>query len=75
MIFDAFNPEHVKTKSLSDKKLSKNEGHISYTEKDYIDFQLPRNKQSLEEFKIQRSKFRGWRENHHPKNFLSWILW
>ena len=42
-------------KAYLDEKLSKIEGHLSFLEKDYNDFKLQYNKQSVEEILFQRA--------------------
>ena len=45
----------VINKVYLDEKLSKINGHISYIEKDYNEFKLEHNKQSVEDILIQRA--------------------
>ena len=42
-------------KGYLDEKIFKRKGNISYIEKDYIDFNLQYNKQSVEEVLVQRT--------------------
>ena len=53
--FEASDPDDVINKSFLDKKLSKIEGHISLVEKDYKEFNLKNNKQSVEEILIEKT--------------------
>ena len=53
--FEASDPDDVINKSFLDKKLSKIEGHISLVEKDYNEFNLKNNKQSVEEILIEKT--------------------
>ena len=53
--FKAVNDEDVINKCYLDEKLKKINGHISYIEKDYNEFKLQYNKQSVEEILIQRA--------------------
>ena len=46
--------EYVINKAYLDEKLSKKEGRLSFLENDYIEFKLQCNKESAEEFLIQR---------------------
>ena len=48
-IFEAVNDEDVINKSFLYEKLKKIDGHISYLEKDYNEFENQYNKQSVEE--------------------------
>ena len=48
--FEAINDEDGKNKAYLDEKLSKKEGHLSFLEKDYSEFQLQHNKQSRRNF-------------------------
>ena len=52
--FEAVDDKDVINKAYLDKKLKKIDGHISYIEKDYIEFKLQYNKQSVEDILIQR---------------------
>ena len=47
--FEPSNDEDVIKKASSDKKVSKIEGHFSYIAKDYHEFELLSNRQSVEE--------------------------
>ena len=53
--FEAINDEDVINKVYLDEKLKKINGHIAYFEKNYNDFKLKYNKQSVEEILIQRA--------------------
>ena len=53
--FEASDPDDVINKSFLDKKLSRIEGHISLVEKDYNEFKLKNNKQSVEEIIIEKT--------------------
>ena len=53
--FEAVDDEDVINKAYLDEKLKKIDGHISYLEKDYNEFKIQYNKQSLEEILIQRA--------------------
>ena len=53
--FNAVNNEDVINKCYLDEKLLKINGHISKLEKDFIEFKLQYNKQSVEEILIQRA--------------------
>ena len=53
--FEPVNNEDVINKSYLDEKLKKIDGHISYIEKDYNEFKLQYNKQSVEEILNQRA--------------------
>ena len=53
--FEAVNNEDVINKVYLDEKLLKKEGHISYCEKDYNNFKLQYNKQSVEDMLLQRA--------------------
>ena len=53
--FEPTDDSDVINKSYLDEKLKKIDGHISYIEKDYNEFKLQYNKQSVEEFLIQRA--------------------
>ena len=53
--FEAVNDEDVINKAYLDEKLKKINGHISYIEKDYNEFKIQYNKQSVEEILIQRA--------------------
>ena len=54
-IFEAVNDEDVINKSFLDEKLLKINGRLSKLEKDYNEFKLQYNKQSVEEISIQRA--------------------
>ena len=53
--FKAVNDEDVINKAYLDEKLLKIDGHLSKLEKDYNEFKLQYNKQSVEEILIQRA--------------------
>ena len=53
--FKAVNDEDVINKAHLDEKLEKIEGHLSKFEKDYNEFKIQYNKQSVEEILIQRA--------------------
>ena len=53
--FEAVNDEHVIYKRFLDDKLLKVNGLLSSSEKDYNEFQLQYNEQSVEENSIQRA--------------------
>ena len=53
--FNAINDEDVINKGYLDEKLFKINGHLSKLEKDYNEFKLQYNKQSVEEILIQRA--------------------
>ena len=53
--FKAVDDEDVLNKAYLDKKLKKIDGHISYNEKDYNEFKLEYNKQSIEDIFVQRA--------------------
>ena len=53
--FKPVDNEDVKNKGYLDEKLLKINGHLSNLEKDYNEFKLQYNKQSLEEILIQRA--------------------
>ena len=53
--FKAVNNEDVINKAYLDEKLLKIDGHLSKLEKDYNEFKLQYNKQSVEEILIQRA--------------------
>ena len=53
--FEPTDDLDVINKAYLDEKLSKINGHISYIEKDYNEFKLQYNKQSIEEILIQRA--------------------
>ena len=53
--FEPVNNEDVINKAYLDAKLSKIDGHISYIEKDYNEFKLQYNKQSVEDILIQKA--------------------
>ena len=54
-IFDSTHNSDVINKAYLDEKLKKKDGHISYIEKDYNEFKLQYNKQSVEDISIQRA--------------------
>ena len=47
--------ENVVNNDYLDRKISKTEGHIIFTEKDFIEFKMLSNKQSVEKILIQRA--------------------
>ena len=53
--FKPIDNADVINKGYLDEKLKKIDGHISYIEKDYNEFKLQYNKQSVEEILIQRA--------------------
>ena len=53
--FEAVDDSDVINKCYLDEKLKKINGHISYIEKDYNEFKLQYNKQSVEDILIQRA--------------------
>ena len=53
--FEPIDDSDVINKRFLDEKLSKIEGQISYFEKDYNEFKLQYNKQSVEDILIQRA--------------------
>ena len=53
--YEAVNDEDVINKSFLDEKFSKINGHLSLFEKDYNEFKLQYNKQSIEEILIQKA--------------------
>ena len=53
--FEAVNDEDVINKGYLDEKLLKIDGHISLLEKDYNEFKLQYNKQSVEDVLVQRA--------------------
>ena len=53
--FEAIDNEDVINKGYLDSKLLKIDGHLSKLEKDFNEFKLQYNKQSVEEILIQRS--------------------
>ena len=53
--FEPIDDSDVINKSYLDEKLKKINGHISYIEKDYSEFKLQYNKQSLEDILIRRA--------------------
>ena len=53
--FEAIDDTDIINKAYLDEKVSKINGHISYIEKDYNEFKLEYNKQSVEEVLIQRA--------------------
>ena len=53
--FEPSNNENVINKGYQDEKLKKIVGHISFIEKDYNEFKLQYNKQSVEEVLVQRA--------------------
>ena len=53
--FDAVNDEDVINKGFLDEKLLKINGHLSKLEKDFNDFKLQYNKQSVEDILVQRA--------------------
>ena len=53
--FEAIDDSDVINKAYFDDRLKKIDGHIAYIEKDYNEFKLQYNKQSVEEILIQRA--------------------
>ena len=53
--FEAVDDSDVINKGFLDKKLEKINGHLSFLEKDYIEFKLQYNKQNVEDILIQRA--------------------
>ena len=53
--FEAVDDKDVMNKGYLDEQLKKTIGHIAYVEKDYNEFSLQYNKQSVEEILIQRA--------------------
>ena len=53
--FEAVHDSDVINKAFLDEKLKKIDGHNSYIEKDYNEFNLQYNEQSVEEILIQRA--------------------
>ena len=53
--FKAVDDEDVINKRYLDEELKKTNGHIAYLEKDFNEFKLQYNKQSVEEILIQRA--------------------
>ena len=53
--FEPIDDEDVINKAYLDEKLKKIDGHISYIEKDYNEFKLQYNKQSVKDISIQRA--------------------
>ena len=53
--FDAVNDEDVINKGFLDEKLLKINGHLSKLEKDFNEFKLQYNKQSVEDILVQRA--------------------
>ena len=53
--FEAVNDEDVINKGYLDEKLLKIDGHLSKLEKDFNEFKLQYNKQSVEEILFQRA--------------------
>ena len=53
--FEATDDSDVINKAYLDNKLKKTDGHIAFIEKDYNEFKLQYNKQSVEEILIQRA--------------------
>ena len=53
--FDPTDDSDVINKAYLDEKLKKIDGHISYLEKDYNEFKIQYNKQSVENILIQRA--------------------
>ena len=53
--YEAVNDEDVINKFCIDEKLSKIDGHLSLLEKDYKEFKLLTNKQSIKKVLIQRA--------------------
>ena len=53
--FQPVDDSDVINKAYLDEKLKKIDGHISYLEKDYNEFKVQYNKQSIEEILVQRA--------------------
>ena len=53
--FEPSNDEDVIYQAYLDEKLSKIEGHFSYIEKDYIEFKLRNDYQSVEEVSFEKA--------------------
>ena len=53
--FEPTDDSDVINKAYVDEKLKKIDGHISYLEKDYNEFKIQYNKQSVEDILIQRA--------------------
>ena len=53
--FEPTDDSDVINKAYLDEKLKKIDGHISYLEKDYNEFKIQYNKQSVEDILIQRA--------------------
>ena len=53
--FEPINNEDVINKGYVDEKFLKRDGHLSFLEKDYNEFNLHFTKQSLEEVLVQRA--------------------
>ena len=53
--FELFNNEDVINKAYLDSKLLKIDSHLSKLEKDFNEFKLQHNKQSVEEILVQRA--------------------
>ena len=53
--FKAVDDENVINKGYLDEELKKTNGHITYLEKDFNEFKLQYNKQSVEEILVQRA--------------------
>ena len=53
--FEATDDSDVINKAYLDNKLKKIDGHISYIEKDYNEFKLQYNKQSVKDILVQRA--------------------
>ena len=53
--FEPTDDSDVINKAYLDEKLKKIDGHISYLEKDYNEFKIQYNKQSVEDIVIQRA--------------------
>ena len=53
--FEPVDNEDVINKGYLDEKLLKMDGHLSKLEKDFYEFKLQHNKQSVEEFSVQRA--------------------
>ena len=53
--FEAVDNEDVINKGYLDSKLLKVDGHLSKLEKDYKDFKLQHNKQSVDDILVQRA--------------------
>ena len=71
--FEATDNSNVINKAYLDEKLKEIDGHISYLEKDYNEFKLQYNKQSVEDISIQRA-VKTTRQNYMIKVYLIFML-